>query len=86
MKTFQIFIAIPCFTLLLITSCKKDDDSQLECSAFHWEYEGEDGPEIEIDTDYNLRYAYVIQAVVLPPVMGSPNHQLPSPETLQMQT
>ena len=25
--------------------------------------EGEDGPEIEIDTDYNLRYAYVIQAI-----------------------
>ena len=25
--------------------------------------EGEDGPEIEIDVDYNLRYAYVIQAI-----------------------
>lgn len=25
--------------------------------------EGDDGPEIEIDTDYNLRYAYVIQAI-----------------------
>ncbi|WP_436715558.1 biopolymer transporter ExbD [Roseiconus lacunae] len=25
--------------------------------------EGEDGPEIEIDTDYNLRYAHVIQAI-----------------------
>lgn len=25
--------------------------------------EGEEGPEIEIDTDYNLRYAYVIQAM-----------------------
>ncbi|KAA5546053.1 biopolymer transporter ExbD [Roseiconus nitratireducens] len=25
--------------------------------------EGEEGPEIEIDTDYNLRYAYVIQAI-----------------------
>ena len=25
--------------------------------------EGDEGPEIEIDTDYNLRYAYVIQAI-----------------------
>lgn len=25
--------------------------------------EGSQGPEIEIDTDYNLRYAYVIQAI-----------------------
>jgi biopolymer transport protein ExbD len=25
--------------------------------------EGDDGPEIEIDTDYNLRYAYIIQAI-----------------------
>ena len=25
--------------------------------------EGEDGPEIEIDTDYNLQYGYVIQAI-----------------------
>ncbi len=25
--------------------------------------EGEDGPELEIDTDYNLRYEYVIQAI-----------------------
>jgi biopolymer transport protein ExbD len=25
--------------------------------------EGEDGPEIEIDTDYNLRYEYVIRAI-----------------------
>ncbi|PAY15614.1 biopolymer transporter ExbD [Rhodopirellula sp. SM50] len=25
--------------------------------------EEDDGPEIEIDTDYNLRYAYVIQAI-----------------------
>ncbi|MCA9136564.1 MAG: biopolymer transporter ExbD [Planctomycetales bacterium] len=25
--------------------------------------EGDQGPEIEIDTDYNLRYAYVIQAI-----------------------
>ena len=25
--------------------------------------EGEDGPEIEIDTDYNLRYEYVIQSI-----------------------
>jgi len=25
--------------------------------------EGVEGPEIEIDTDYNLRYAYVIQAI-----------------------
>lgn len=25
--------------------------------------EGEEGPELEIDTDYNLRYAYVIQSI-----------------------
>ena len=25
--------------------------------------DAEDGPELEIDTDYNLRYAYVIQAI-----------------------
>lgn len=25
--------------------------------------DGEDGPEIEIDVDYNLRYAYVIQSI-----------------------
>ncbi|QDT12966.1 ExbD/TolR family protein [Planctomycetes bacterium K23_9] len=25
--------------------------------------EGNDGPEIEIDTDYNLRYAYIIEAI-----------------------
>ncbi|NND97458.1 MAG: biopolymer transporter ExbD [Pirellulaceae bacterium] len=25
--------------------------------------EGDEGPEIEIDTDYNLRYAYIIQAI-----------------------
>ncbi len=25
--------------------------------------EGDKGPEIEIDTDYNLRYAYIIQAI-----------------------
>lgn len=25
--------------------------------------EGEEGPELEIDTDYNLRYAYVIEAI-----------------------
>ena len=25
--------------------------------------EGEDGPEIEIDTDYNLRYEYVIRSI-----------------------
>ena len=25
--------------------------------------EGDDGPEIEIDTDYNLRYEYVIRAI-----------------------
>lgn len=25
--------------------------------------EGEDGPELEIDTDYNLRYEYVIRAI-----------------------
>ncbi|MCO8121582.1 biopolymer transporter ExbD [Stieleria sp. TO1_6] len=25
--------------------------------------EGDDGPEIEIDTDYNVRYAYIIQAI-----------------------
>ena len=25
--------------------------------------DGEDGPEIEIDTDYNLRYSYIIQAI-----------------------
>ena len=25
--------------------------------------EGEDGPEIEIDTDYNLRYEYVIESI-----------------------
>ena len=25
--------------------------------------EGDDGPEIEIDTDYNLRYEYVIQSI-----------------------
>lgn len=25
--------------------------------------EGDDGPEIEIDTDYNLRYAYVIRSI-----------------------
>jgi biopolymer transport protein ExbD len=25
--------------------------------------EGEEGPEIDIDTDYNLRYAYVIEAI-----------------------
>lgn len=25
--------------------------------------EGQDGPEIEIDTDYNLRYEYVIQSI-----------------------
>mgnify|MGYP001815262994 CR=1 FL=1 len=25
--------------------------------------EGEEGPEIEIDTDYNLRYEYVIQSI-----------------------
>ena len=25
--------------------------------------EGDEGPELEIDTDYNLRYSYVIQAI-----------------------
>ena len=25
--------------------------------------EGDDGPEIEIDTDYNLRYEYVIRSI-----------------------